>query len=1013
MKKKFINGLLLVALFVGFTGSMVSCKDYDDDKIGNLEGILADKDAQLRALLDAQKDALQKQIDALNAALLECKTTCGNFRTQVTDELTNIYITISQLKQFQDNLGNIYYSKTEINEKFATKEEVEALRKKFGDIYTKAEVDALLQQIKDAITAKAMADAVASQLNSGNLALKNALEQFFINNSVINEYLKNNAGLNEAAVKKLINQALVEVNAAINEAKTNAQTALNLAKENQENITKLSKSLTTLQGTVGTLSTTVDKLNGAVTTLQNTVKTMEGTIQNIQTSVTNLEKSVLDLGEKLNTVQTTANEAKALAEANKTKIESLQDSYTILANKVEGVEGDVTAIKAEITTIQTDLSNLSDKLDQTLLDADAKHKEMLQTIAGLAEAIADNTQTIGQLQKDFAAYQEKVADDLDALDKKIDGVMDQVNANKLEVDKQLGLFKNALAQYISGIEINGTHNQLYGEFMLPVGVRSNLLTAFHGQFSTNGAEFPTTDDIFYALPGSSQWNNIDNFDLLMLNDGAYFDASNTPGFISCDYDKEIVARDGKEGNAGTLYMTINPSTTDFTGTEFQLYNSQNKKSDVVLGPIAKSDHLLTVGVSRTETPIGFYEVKATVDEAAVHQLHLNVNLSDLKQLAKDLKNIGKDFKALNTITTLYQTIHNVLPALAAKATWTDDLGETRSVVSQYDLAACAIKPLSFAFGKDLNIRSEIRERVEDFLDNTLTRVFAAFPQIDTENWDIERIEVDEVTADLRAKFHLYFPKRHIISSGPKTVTLNIPDFTLTGTNGEKYTFTMADPVVTVEYDGNDCSVTVEYNIAEIVQHMSNYCSEPIPNIVAELKEFLEGVNDLIQEITSIDTSKMQDNVYKELLDYFDKLADRMGRFFNVNRFMQPIMLVKANEGYARLSESPLYPSKVNGDDLQLIPTTFNAEILSPAYKKFVAVTNVTKGADQAKAGNIACKAILDAANAQDMMKQVIDGGQDEFIKFKGEKGCTYEILYSALDYHGKVSTSKYYVTIAD
>ena len=43
MKKKFINGLLLVALFVGFTSSMVSCKDYDDEKITNLEGKLADE----------------------------------------------------------------------------------------------------------------------------------------------------------------------------------------------------------------------------------------------------------------------------------------------------------------------------------------------------------------------------------------------------------------------------------------------------------------------------------------------------------------------------------------------------------------------------------------------------------------------------------------------------------------------------------------------------------------------------------------------------------------------------------------------------------------------------------------------------------------------------------------------------------------------------------------------------------------------------------------------------------
>ena len=55
MKKKFINGLLMAALFVGFTSSVISCKDYDDEKLVELQGVLADTEADLRQALETQK----------------------------------------------------------------------------------------------------------------------------------------------------------------------------------------------------------------------------------------------------------------------------------------------------------------------------------------------------------------------------------------------------------------------------------------------------------------------------------------------------------------------------------------------------------------------------------------------------------------------------------------------------------------------------------------------------------------------------------------------------------------------------------------------------------------------------------------------------------------------------------------------------------------------------------------------------------------------------------------------
>lgn len=1004
MKKKFINGLLLAALFVGFTGSMVSCKDYDDDKIGNLEGIIADNEASLRAALDAQKAALEAQIKTLSDQLAACQKTCSDFRTQIYNDL-NKYLTIVAFNQFKDELGNTYYTKTQIDNKFYTKEEVDAMMKKFNNIYTKDEVDALLKSIKDAITAEALANAVAQQLQAGNTTLQNALTQYFTTNPTILEFIKKNTGIDEEAVKKIVNEALVEVNKAISEAAANAKTALDLANQNKTLIEGLTKDLTALSGKFDNLNTTVENLNKTVETLNNTITTLQG-------SVTTLQGQVIGLETKIGEVLVTANEAKALAEANKAKIESLEDSYSQLAERVSKAEGDITAIKLLIEASQKDITALNEKVDKALEEAEAKHKEMLQTIAGLASAIEANTNTIGQLKQDFIAYQETVAILLGYIQQEINDVIEDVKANKTEIDRLAGLFKNALAQYISGVEINGTNNQLFGAFATPFGIRSNVLTAFHGQFGTRGVEFPTTDDAFYALPEASEWNKIDDIDLLMLNNGAYFDANNTPGFISEDYDKEIVAQDGKIGNAGTLYVTINPATTDFSGTEFQLYNSQNKQADVTLSPLTKSNELLTMGYTRANTGNGFYEVKATVDEATVKNLRMNLDMSSLKPVANAIKNSKERIPVLNIVTTVYKSLQDVMPALAAKATWTDDLGETRSYVSQYDLAAVAIKPLAFAFAKDINLKDEIETRVEDLLDNILDRVFVAFPSLHTNRFSIDHIEVDGLTEDLRAKFHIYLGERFIVSSGPKSVTISLPNITLTGTNGHVYTLTANDPVVTVGIEGNDAEITVEFNVAEIVEHMSNYDSEPEINILKQLKAFVDDVNKFIDELSDINAETIEGNVYEQLVGYFESLTTRAHRVLNINRFMQPVALAKTSKGYIRLNESINYPSRITETNFLLAPTTFNAEVLSPAYKKFVAVTDVYKDGSHAKGGNIACKAILDQANSQPQMKQVIDGGQSHFIDFKGEKGCTYEILYSALDYHGKVSTKKFYVTIA-
>ena len=121
----------------------------------------------------------------------------------------------------------------------------------------------------------------------------------------------------------------------------------------------------------------------------------------------------------------------------------------------------------------------------------------------------------------------------------------------------------------------------------------------------------------------------------------------------------------------------------------------------------------------------------------------------------------------------------------------------------------------------------------------------------------------------------------------------------------------------------------------------------------------------------------------------------------------------ANGELHQLSAVPGVPTLFTvegGNGIRLIPTTFTAEIVAPAFKKYVAVTNVMKAGKSAVNGDADCKAVLDEANGVKFMNEVVDG-RTLNVPFKGKAGYTYEITYQALDFHGYTSTQKFYVTV--
>jgi len=114
-----------------------------------------------------------------------------------------------------------------------------------------------------------------------------------------------------------------------------------------------------------------------------------------------------------------------------------------------------------------------------------------------------------------------------------------------------------------------------------------------------------------------------------------------------------------------------------------------------------------------------------------------------------------------------------------------------------------------------------------------------------------------------------------------------------------------------------------------------------------------------------------------------------------------------------MSGSSGLASSFTGDGTyRLYPSSFTAEVLTPAYKKYVAVTNVISNATgkDVKADDDAdCIAKLTSANVGDM--NTVLEGTTKYVDVDLKAGYTYEILYSALDYTGGISNRRFYVRV--
>lgn len=732
---------------------------------------------------------------------------------------------------------------------------------------------------------------------------------------------------------------------------------------------KINEMYTLLYGTDGSI--------GAIEDLYNKVGSNESSITTLRTD---LDKLVENLGDDIN-----AESWGKLLYRIDSACTATQTNYAAI-QELQGIIGE-----------GSDYNNLLKELTETLKDAKGNKISLDEFINQKLEnydiVSSEDLQTA--LNDMSIKYDARFQD----LSDSIKDVMTDLETLSTDLYNKLGLVSNSLNKYVSSVLIQGTDNPVFGSFAFPANISSNVLAAYYGD--VKDLKFPTSEPYNYV----DAQNALTAKDLEMMGVAAGNQFS---------YNGRVVSgmkENGKAeaGNAGTLYLTVNPNTVNAEGTTAVLVNSQDVPSGVLLSRLKRSDKVLNFGYTRAANN-GFYEAAATVAPDAVDGVSPRISYDDLKGLKDEIKDAVNAIRnkgnvdITGLIYSVYSISSNILDAQAAKFSWLDDslyLAEDgksylvkqieRSTYTQYALAATAVHPLSFAFAKDVHYDEFPGiNKVEDIIGGIFDKIEDAMPNID----------VDDLKIDI-----------------------NVKDFNFSST-----TIKPIKAVVEVVVDGK--TYTDEIDITEEVQAaLDDALAGAAVDVDTYMKEMVEDLNDQIGKINDIidqlrdinEIGNKLDEVEDKIYDYLSKGENLLLKFVNnANELLQPMMLAKTADSYVVLSRSASAPTKfsassMTSDGIILRPTTYSAEVLAPAFKKFVGVANVYKDGKSAQGGDANCQAALKAANSSSEGFCTVQEGDWNKAQFKVssqyKKGYVYEIVYTAADYSGKIVVKRFYIEL--
>ena len=637
------------------------------------------------------------------------------------------------------------------------------------------------------------------------------------------------------------------------------------------------------------------------------------------------------------------------------------------------------AKKVDKTTDAVDKQKLSDRIKA---NEDALAKGALAELGKYAtldlaiqqtkfytEEFKDVKEDIRALEEFREKYPKEAKKVTDALEQKLGELQKQVD-DEAKAQEELNKAYNTAFDYLinknlQNIAINATENPVLGYYNAAfLGSKLNLVSSFYGTAAAQNLDWDITKGEF-------------------LNNG----------------------------DAGKIYITLNPNEIDPECiTDLKLVDSQgNEAKGFKLGDIQTTDKVLTYGFTKAASANGFYEVPVLATDPANDDFSLNKG--ELKEAAKNviakLQNPKESNLNLSQIaTTLYRSVNNQLKAYTVKASYvlydpTQPVEKRFVVKSQvaptYDMAAFAVKPLSFNTLKDNQKLKNLGLALDKYMLPTLSDKLGKFMNaldFQIKNEDGKQIKMYSM---LSAKNIRCWEEGNdvIISNGNDTYTLKNTKIAKKlhswNLNGNVYQLVYRPEWGGYAWSGTDI-VVEEHERLFIFETTDNTIDELIGSINDQIGTQLQPVKDAITNAAT-----KWDNAITPVNNLLHKINANIG---NVNQLLQPTMLYKSTKTNSWNVLSTLKGTRgtrmTGTGSTVLVATSWTAEILAPAYKKLVYVKE-----------NGATVTLMDGKTSA----KTPFAGSIQKVLFNATKAGNYTVVYKAVDYSGVETTKEYNITV--
>ena len=450
---------------------------------------------------------------------------------------------------------------------------------------------------------------------------------------------------------------------------------------------------------------------------------------------------------------------------------------------------------------------------------------------------------------------------------------------------------------------------------------------------------------------------------------------------------------GKGGNAGYLYVSLNPTELDPSLVKVELVNSQGEPAKgFELGDIEDTDKVLTFGYTRAASKNGFYQIPVIAsdpqnDDIALDKGSLKEAAQNILGELKDPK--GNDLDLSKIASALYKNnLNNKLQAYTVKASYylfnpeTGKLELKHAVAPTYNVAAFAVKPLSFKFAKDNQYLDKVGAKLSTFVIPSLSSKLAKY--INAIDFKVEydgAKQIDVYTIFATSFFTCEQVGDNVIVKGwernPETGYWEYKEDGI-------YTIKNA----TVEKVGEDGEKV--YVIKTTDKTVENLLTSINDQIAGKLTDVKNDINKVVNK---------WDNLIAKVNPLLNKIGSKFG---SANQLLQPTIL------YVDQNGNPNTLSTLHGrlgtrffgvgGETTLYPTSWTAELLAPAYAKKVYVEGNPKGAQ------IIVNGVVQTEKTQ------FDGAINS-VTFKATAAGTYTIHYDAVDYSGEVEEKTYSVVV--